>query len=243
MPLKIEHLTVARDGKDIIKDVSLEVKPGEVRVLMGPNGSGKSTLANAVMGHPKYQVTGGRIRIDDADVTAMPTNERAKLGLFLSMQATPEIPGVSISNFLRTAYAALKGVKMSPIEFHAYLKSKMEDLKMDPLFSRRSLNAGFSGGEKKRAEILQLSILEPKYAILDETEAGLDVDAFKVVADGINRLRQPERGILIITHYARLLEAVEPDAVSVMIGGRIVAEGGKELAAKIEREGYESLGR
>ncbi len=239
--LKIENLHVRREGKEIVKGVSFEVRRGEVHALMGPNGSGKSTLANALMGHPRYQVTGGRIQIDGNDVTDAPPHERAKAGLFLSMQTTPEVPGVSLSNFLRLAYNAIAPAPMSVLDFRALLKEKMEELRIDPSFSRRTLNEGFSGGEKKRAEILQMTVLKPKYAVLDETDSGLDVDALKIVTDGINRLKGPDLGILLITHYVRMLEYVAPDRVHVMSGGRIVAEGGRELAEKIEKEGFDAV--
>ncbi len=239
--LNIENLHVSSEGKEIVKGVSLEIKKGEVHALMGPNGSGKSTLANALAGHPKYEITEGRILLDGRDITRAPAHERARAGLFLSMQATPEIPGVTVSNFLRTAYNAVKEKKLSVIEFHAMLRQKMEELQMDPAMSRRHLNEGFSGGEKKRAEILQMTVLEPAYAVLDETDSGLDVDALKIVEGGINRLRGPERGILLITHYVRMLEQIVPDAVHVMFDGRIVAEGGKELAEKIEKEGFDAI--
>lgn len=239
--LIIEDLKVERGGQEIVHGVGLEVKKGEVHALMGPNGSGKSTLANAVAGHPAFRVTGGRILVDGNDVTAAAPHDRAKAGLFLSMQSTPEIPGVTLSSFLRTAYNAVKSPPLSVVEFHALLQARMEDLKIDPLFARRHLNAGFSGGEKKRAEVLQLSVLDPAYAVLDETDSGLDVDALKVVTDGLARLRGPGIGILVISHNPRMLEALAPDAVHVMKDGRIVAQGGKELAECIGREGYEAI--
>ncbi len=239
--LKIENLKVARAGKEIVKGVSLEVKKGEVHALMGPNGSGKSTLANALAGHPAFAVTDGRISVDGTDITAAAPHERAKAGLFLSMQATPEIPGVTLSNFLRTAYNAVKEAPLSVLEFHALLQARMEDLKIDPLFARRHLNAGFSGGEKKRAEVLQLSVLDPAYAVLDETDSGLDVDALKIVTDGLARLRGERIGILVISHNPKMLEALSPDVVHVMKDGRIVAEGGKELAERIGKEGYDMI--
>lgn len=239
--LHLDNLHVTREGKDIVKGVSLSVAPGEVHVLMGPNGSGKSTLANTLMGHPDYAVSDGKIELDGEDITAAPVHERAKKGLFLSMQYPPEIPGLTVFNFLRSAVNAVRGEKMSVLAFRDRLKEKMEELKMDPSFTRRHLNAGFSGGEKKRAEILQMAMLEPKYAILDETDSGLDVDALKIVSDGINRLRGPERGILLITHYTRILNHVKPDVVHVLKDGRIVKTGGPELAEKIEHEGFDAL--
>ena len=241
MSLKIEHIVVAREGKDIVKGLSLEVKKGEVHALMGPNGSGKSTLANAVAGHPSCAVVSGSVSVDGVDLTAAAPHERAKAGLFLSMQSTPEIPGVTLSSFLRTAFNAVKEAPLSVIEFHALLQARMEDLKIDPAFARRHLNAGFSGGEKKRAEVLQLSVLDPAYAVLDETDSGLDVDALKIVTDGLARLRGPKIGILVISHNPKMLEALAPDVVHVMKDGRIVAEGGKELAERIGKEGYDAI--
>lgn len=238
--LKIENLHVARQGREIVKGVSLEIKKGEVHALMGPNGSGKSTFANALAGHPNCEITGGKISLDGRELANAAPHERAKAGLFLSMQATPEIPGVTLSNFLRTAFNAVKEPPLSVLEFHALLQARMEDLKIDPSFARRHLNAGFSGGEKKRAEVLQLSVLDPAYAILDETDSGLDVDALRIVTDGLARLRGPKIGILVISHNPKLLEALAPDAVHVMKDGRIAAEGGPELAKKIEHEGYDA---
>ncbi len=239
--LKIENLNVAREGKAIVKGVSLEVKKGEVHALLGPNGSGKSTFANALAGHPKYEITGGKILLDGQDITAAAPHERAKAGLFLSMQSTPEIPGVTLSSFLRTAFNAVKAAPLSVLEFHALLQARMEDLKIDPAFARRHLNAGFSGGEKKRAEVLQLSVLDPSYAVLDETDSGLDIDALKIVTDGLARLRGPKIGILVISHNPKLLAALSPDVVHVMKEGEIVAQGGNELAERIGKEGYETV--
>ncbi|MFA5854464.1 MAG: Fe-S cluster assembly ATPase SufC [Patescibacteria group bacterium] len=239
--LKIENLKVTREGKDIVHGVSLEVKKGEVHALMGPNGSGKSTFANALAGHPSYVVTEGAITLDGRDITNAAPHERAKAGLFLSMQATPEIPGVTLSSFLRTAFNAVKEAPLSVLEFHALLQARMEDLKIDPTFARRHLNAGFSGGEKKRAEVLQLSVLNPSYAVLDETDSGLDIDALKIVTDGLARLRGPKIGILVISHNPKLLAALAPDVVHVMKDGKIVAQGGNELAERIGKEGYEAI--
>lgn len=238
MSLQLENLHIAAGDKEIVHGVSLAIEHGSVHVIMGPNGSGKSTLANAVMGHPKYMVTSGQVLLDDADITNAKVSDKAKKGLFLSMQYPPEIQGVTVTNFLRTATNALTGTRQNPLQFHKTLLEKMRRLGIDPLFASRAINVGFSGGEKKRLEILQLLVLNPTYAILDETDSGLDVDALKIVADGINRFRSPEHGILLITHYNRILQYVEPDAVHVMKEGKIVESGGKELAEKIEQRGY-----
>lgn len=241
MSLQIKNLHIEADGREIVKGVDLEINAGEVHAIMGPNGSGKSTLANTLMGHPKYKVTKGSIILDDHDVTSLKPNERAKLGLFLSMQYPVEIEGVTISNFLRQAVSAITGVNKNPIMFHKELQDKMKDLEIDPMFAKRYLNVGFSGGEKKRAEILQLSLLDPKYAILDETDSGLDVDALRIVAEGINKFRGKEKGILLITHYNRILEYVTPDYVHIMRDGKIVKSGGRELAEQVEKTGYENI--
>jgi len=249
MALQIYNLHVSVDdpstklgaGKEIVKGLDLEIKAGEVHVIMGPNGSGKSTLANALMGHPKYKVSKGYITLDGEDITVFKTNERAKRGLFLSMQYPAEIEGVTISNFLRMAVGAITGVKKNPIDFYRELTEKMKELEIDPLFAKRYLNLGFSGGEKKRMEILQLLMLNPKYAILDETDSGLDVDALRIVCEGINKYRSKDKGILLITHYNRILEYVTPDFVHIMREGRIVRSGGPELAKVIEERGYENI--
>ena len=237
MSLKISNLNIAVEGNEIVHGLNLEINKGEVHVIMGPNGSGKSTLANTLMGHPKYTVMNGSIEIDGKNVTWEPTDERARLGLFLSMQYLPEITGVTITNFLRTAYNALHE-EMDALTFHKFLIEKMESLGMDKSFGKRYVNVGFSGGEKKRAEILQLGVLDPTYAILDETDSGLDVDALKIVAEGINRFKGKDKGVLLITHYNRILEYIVPDYVHIMKDGKIVESGGKELALKVEKEGY-----
>lgn len=236
--LEIHNLHVAVDGKEMIHGINLSIKPGEVHAIMGPNGSGKSTLVNALMGHPKYQITDGTIILDGEDITHAKVSERAKKGLFLSMQYAPEITGVTITNFLRTAVQSLTGKQQNPIQFHKLLLKIMQGLAIDPAFASRYVNVGFSGGEKKRMEILQLLLLDPRYALLDETDSGLDVDALKVVADGINRYRTSEHGVLLITHYNRILEYIIPDVVHVMTEGKITRSGGKELAEKLEKEGY-----
>ena len=205
---------------------------------MGPNGSGKSTLANVLMGNPKYEVTSGKIFLDGEDITELSADERAKRGLFLSFQYPSEINGVTMSNFLRIAYNSVKKTNVNVLDFHRKLKDKMKELDIDSSFIKRYINEGFSGGEKKRAEILQMSVLEPKYAILDETDSGLDVQAIKIVGDNVTKMRNPERGILIITHYYRILNHITPDKVHVMINGEIVDEGGKELAEEIENNGF-----
>ena len=241
MSLQIQNLHVSVEDKSIVKGLNLQIKPGEVHAIMGPNGSGKSTLANTLLGHPKYTITDGKILVDATDVTEMSTDEKAKHGLFLSMQYPPEIEGVTITNFLRLAYNALKGTAVNPLEFHRKLVEKMKTFGVDPSFATRYVNTGFSGGEKKRAEILQLAVLEPTYAVLDETDSGLDVDALKIVSEGINAFKNDKTGVLLITHYNRILDYVVPDFVHIMIDGKIVASGGKELAHEVEKSGYSNF--
>ena len=236
--LIIKDLFVNIDGKEIIKGVNLEVKEGEIVALMGPNGSGKSTLANIIMGNPKYQVTSGKILYKDKNILDLKVDERAKLGLFLSFQYPTEVSGVSLTNFLRTAYNSLNENKISLLDFKKLLEEKMTLLKIDKSFMTRYLNEGFSGGEKKRAEILQLAILNPKFAILDETDSGADVDSLKVIANGINSLKNKEKSFLLITHYNRILRYIKPDRVYVMVNGKIVDEGGAKLADEVEEKGY-----
>ncbi|KAB2348866.1 Fe-S cluster assembly ATPase SufC [Actinomadura rudentiformis] len=237
------HVSVAdgADGtKEILRGVDLTVKAGETHAIMGPNGSGKSTLAYAVAGHPKYDVTSGSVTLDGEDVLEMSVDERARAGLFLAMQYPVEVPGVSVSNFLRSAVTAVRGEAPKLREFSKEMKQALENLAIDPAFAQRSLNEGFSGGEKKRHEILQLEMLKPKIAVLDETDSGLDVDALKVVSEGVNRFSAAgDTGVLLITHYTRILRYVKPDFVHVFAGGRIVEEGGPELANVLENEGYE----
>jgi Fe-S cluster assembly ATP-binding protein len=237
--LVIEDLHVAVEDKEILRGVDLTVEPGRVHALMGPNGSGKSTLAYALAGHPRYRVTGGKVTFKGEDVLHLPPDERARLGMFLAMQYPVEVPGVSVTNFLRTAINAVRGEDVSVRDFARELREQMRALDMDPRFAERSLNEGFSGGEKKRHEILQMALLRPQLAILDETDSGLDVDALRVVADGVNRLRSPELGILLITHYTRILRYISPDFVHVMVDGRVVQSGGPELADELEAKGYE----
>src|SRR4051794_5303267 len=237
------HVSVKlADGqlKPILFGVNLVVRAGQTHAIMGPNGSGKSTLAYAVAGHPKYTVTAGRVTLDGQDVLTMGVDERARAGLFLAMQYPVEVPGVSVSNFLRTAVTAVRGEAPKLREFIKEMRGAMGELSIDSKFAERSLNEGFSGGEKKRHEILQMEMLNPKIAILDETDSGLDVDALKVVSEGINRFAaQPGHGVLLITHYTRILRYVKPDFVHVFVAGRIVEEGGPELADVLENEGYE----
>jgi Fe-S cluster assembly ATP-binding protein len=236
------HVTVETEGgpREILRGVDLTVAAGETHAIMGPNGSGKSTLAYSIAGHPKYTVTGGTVTLDGADVLAMSVDERARAGLFLAMQYPVEVPGVSVSNFLRTAKTAVYGEAPKLRTWVKEVREAMERLAVDPSFAERSVNEGFSGGEKKRHEILQLELLKPKVAILDETDSGLDIDALKVVSEGVNRVRADgETGVLLITHYTRILRYIEPDFVHVFYDGRIVEEGGRELADRLESEGYE----
>jgi len=237
--LEVKNLKVKIEDKEILKGISLEVNKNEVVALMGPNGSGKSTLAYALMGHPRYQITNGKIMLNGKDATNAEPDERAKNGLFLSFQYPQEISGVSVSNFLRTALNAKRGKPISVPDFHKLLQEKMALLKMDKSFALRYVNEGFSGGEKKRAEILQMAVLHPQIAILDETDSGLDIDALKTVANGVNALKGPETGILLITHYQRILNYITPDKVHIVIDGRIVKSGGKELALQVEEKGYD----
>jgi len=240
----IEGLHVATAGDEqveILRGVDLEVGAGEVHALMGPNGSGKSTLASTLLGSPDYVVTGGRILFKGDDVTSWSTDVRAKAGMFLAFQYPQEIQGVSVLNFLRQAWSARRGIDLSMLELRLAIMEWMDRLDMDPSFADRYLNEGFSGGEKKRNEILQMAILEPEFAILDETDSGLDIDALRVVATGVRRVveARPELGILAITHYQRLLDELKPDAVHVIVDGRIVESGGPELSRRLEAEGYE----
>ena len=236
------HVTVETEGdtKEILRGVNLTVRSGETHAIMGPNGSGKSTLAYAIAGHPRYTVTEGSITLDGEDVLAMEVDERARAGLFLAMQYPVEIPGVTVSNFLRTAKTAVDGEAPKLRTWVKEVNTAMSALRMDPTFAQRNVNEGFSGGEKKRHEILQLELLSPKIAVLDETDSGLDVDALKVVSEGVNRAKtNTDLGVLLITHYTRILRYIQPDFVHVFIDGRIVEEGGPELADRLEAEGYD----
>jgi Fe-S cluster assembly ATP-binding protein len=243
----ISNLHAGIDGKEILKGVDLTVKQGEIHALMGPNGTGKSTLAYILMGHPNYEVTQGEVYFKGRNIFDLEPDERSRLGLFLAFQYPVAIPGVSVANFLRTAINARRKAdnpddKGIPIpEFREMLKERMDLLKMDHAFAGRYLNEGFSGGEKKRAEILQMAALEPEIAILDETDSGLDIDALRIVSDGVNALRGETLGVLVITHYQRILNYIKPEFVHIMLGGRIVESGGPELALKLEEHGYEWL--
>lgn len=239
------HVSIATDQgpKEILRGVDLTINKGEIHAIMGPNGSGKSTLAYTIAGHPRYTVDSGSIRLDGEDVLAMSVDERAKAGLFLAMQYPVEIPGVTVSNFLRTAKTALDGEAPPLRSWVKDLKSSMEALRMDRGFSERNVNEGFSGGEKKRHEIVQLELLKPKFAVLDETDSGLDVDALKIVSEGVNRVKESTGlGVLLITHYTRILRYIKPDFVHVFVEGRIAEQGGAELADRLENEGYDRFG-
>jgi Fe-S cluster assembly ATP-binding protein len=241
--LDIRGLRVSVEDKEILQGVDLTVSSGETHAIMGPNGSGKSTLAYSIAGHPKYTVTHGSITLDGEDVLKMAVDERARAGLFLAMQYPTEIPGVTVSNFLRTAATAMRGEAPKLRLWIKEVREAMSALEMDPAFAERNVNEGFSGGEKKRHEVLQLELLKPRIAILDETDSGLDVDALRVVSEGVNRVRASgEVGTLLITHYTRILRYITPDFVHVMSGGRIVDSGGAELAATLENEGYTRYG-
>ena len=241
--LEIKNLQVSvvtdAGNKEILRGVDITIKSGETHAIMGPNGSGKSTLAYSIAGHPKYIITGGSVTLDGADVLEMSVDERAKAGLFLAMQYPVEVPGVSVSNFLRTAVTAIRGEAPKVRTWVGEVKAAMASLNMDTAFSERNVNEGFSGGEKKRHEILQMELLKPKIAILDETDSGLDVDALRIVSEGVNRIKsKSDVGVMLITHYTRILRYIKPDFVHVFAGGRIVEQGGAELADRLESQGY-----
>jgi Fe-S cluster assembly ATP-binding protein len=241
--LEIRNLHAAIGGKEILKGLDLSVKAGEIHAIMGPNGSGKSTLAKALAGHPSYEITGGEVIYEGRNLLEIEPDERARLGVFLAFQYPIEIPGVSNANFLRMAYnekAKYEGRdELDPLEFDDLIREKMKIVEMDPSFINRSVNEGFSGGEKKRNEILQMAVLEPKLAVLDETDSGLDIDALRIVAGGVNKLANKDNSIILVTHYQRLLNYIEPDFVHVLYRGRIVKSGGKELALELEAKGYD----
>jgi Fe-S cluster assembly ATP-binding protein len=243
MSLKITNLHAGFPDREILTGLNLEVKPGEVHAIMGPNGSGKSTLSKVMAGHDDYAVTSGEVMLDDINLLELSVDARARAGLFLAFQYPHEIPGVSNANFLRAAKKARlpEGEEIDAIKFYKEMYARMDALEMDRSFTSRSVNEGFSGGEKKRNEILQLMMLEPKYAVLDETDSGLDIDALKIVARGVNAMRSPDRGFLLITHYQRLLDYIQPDFVHVLMDGKIVHSGGRELALELEAKGYDWL--
>lgn len=242
MSLKIENLHANIGDREILKGLNLEIPKGEVHAIMGKNGSGKSTLAKVMAGHPDYEVTGGTVTLDGLNLFEMEEpDQRARAGLFVAFQYPMEIPGVTIANFIRAALQARlpEGEELDAVEYYQHLYEKMDMLKIDRKFTSRAVNEGFSGGEKKRCEVLQMAMLNPVYAVLDETDSGLDIDALRIVSEGVNAMRSPERGLLVITHYQRLLDYIVPDVVHVMVDGRIVMSGDKTLAHKLEAEGYD----
>lgn len=238
--LKIEKLKASVDGKSILKGIDLTINKGEIHVVMGPNGAGKSTLANTLMGHPRYEVESGDIEFNDKDLHEMKVDERAKEGLFMSFQYPEEIPGVTVENFLRTAKNSVSGEKQSVVGFRKELIKRMVELNMDEGYSQRYLNQGFSGGEKKKNEILQMLVLDPKLAILDETDSGLDVDAIKTVAEGVKKFASEDNAVLIITHYNKLLQLIKPDFVHILVNGQVMESGDHTLAERIDNEGFET---
>jgi Fe-S cluster assembly ATP-binding protein len=241
--LEVRGLRAAVADREILRGIDLTVQQGQIHALMGPNGSGKSTLSNVIMGRPGYRITAGQVLFNGEDISALTPDQRAKRGLFLAMQYPTEVPGVSVVNFLRTAYQATKGEQISAMAFRKHMKSQMDRLGIEDAMVQRYVNHGFSGGEKKRNEVLQLAVLEPQLAILDETDSGLDIDSLKLVAESVNELAGPDLGILIITHYQRMLNYITPGFVHVMMQGRIVKSGGAELAHELEEKGYEGVRR
>ncbi|MEP6757646.1 MAG: Fe-S cluster assembly ATPase SufC [Actinomycetota bacterium] len=241
--LEVRGLHASVEGKPILRGIDLTVRQGEIHALMGPNGSGKSTLSNVIMGRPGYVVTAGEVVLNGENITALTADERAKRGLFLAMQYPTEIPGVSVVNFLRTAYQSIKSEQISALAFRKHMKTQMERLGIEDSMVQRYVNQGFSGGEKKRNEVLQLAVLEPKIALLDETDSGLDIDSLKLVAESVNELIGPDLGVLVITHYQRMLNYITPQYVHVMMLGKIVQSGGPELSHELEAKGYEGIRR
>jgi Fe-S cluster assembly ATP-binding protein len=241
--LEVRDLHASVENKPILRGIDLTVRQGEIHALMGPNGSGKSTLSNVIMGRPGYVLTGGQVLLNGEEITALTADERAKRGLFLAMQYPTEIPGVSVVNFLRTAYQSIKGTQVSALDFRKHMKTQMERLGIEDSMVQRYVNQGFSGGEKKRNEVLQLAVLQPAIALLDETDSGLDIDSLKLVAESVNDLAGPDLGVLIITHYQRMLNYITPQHVHVMMLGKIVQSGGPELARQLEDKGYEGIRR
>jgi len=243
--LQIKNLHASVDGIEILKGINLEIKAGEVHAIMGPNGSGKSTLSKVVAGHPAYEVTQGEILFEGTDIAELDADERARMGIFLAFQYPVEIPGVSNSMLMRQAYNAIRREhgeeELDPLEFDDYVHKKLDLVEMDPKFLDRSVNDGFSGGEKKRNEILQMAVLNPKLALLDETDSGLDIDALRIVSNGINQIKSSDKGVMLVTHYQRILNYITPDYVHVLKAGRIVKSGGKELALELESQGYEEV--
>lgn len=243
--ISIKNLHAEVDGVEILKGINLEIKAGEVHAIMGPNGSGKSTLSKVIAGHPAYEVTKGQILFEGQDIVEMDPDERARMGIFLAFQYPVEIPGVSNSMMMRQAYNAVRRERgeeeLDPIEFEDYIQTKLDLVEMDPRMLDRSVNDGFSGGEKKRNEILQMAVLDPKLALLDETDSGLDIDALRIVSEGINKIKTDEKAVMLVTHYQRILNYITPDFVHVLKGGKIVRSGGKELALQLESEGYDGV--
>lgn len=239
--LEIKDLKVNVEDKEILKGISLKINAGEIHVVMGPNGAGKSTLTNAIMAHPKYEVTGGSIHFDDKEITEMEADERARLGIFMSFQTPQEVPGISVENFLRAAKMAVTNQNVPVLKFRKELKQMMEELNFNGDYSDRYLNVGFSGGEKKKNEILQMKVLDPKFVMLDETDSGLDVDATRIVSEGVKNFLTDDKAVLIITHHSQILEYLEPDFVHIIVDGKLAKTGGKELISEIEENGYKSF--
>lgn len=243
--ITIKNLHAEVDGVEILKGIDLEIKAGEVHAIMGPNGSGKSTLSKVIAGHPAYEVTKGQILFEGQDIVELDPDERARLGIFLAFQYPVEIPGVSNSMMMRQAYNAMRREhgedELDPLEFEDYIQTKLDLVEMDPKMLERSVNDGFSGGEKKRNEILQMAVLDPKLALLDETDSGLDIDALRIVSEGINKIKNADKAVMLVTHYQRILNYITPDYVHVLKGGRIVRSGGKELAHQLESDGYDGI--